>query len=68
VKSPSFWTRRVEIVRWFRRVAGVRLPVAVESTANVLIAGRSTFRMDYAYESVNEQHVGDPQPRMARLR
>ena len=22
-KSPSFWTRRVEIVRWYRRIAGV---------------------------------------------
>jgi hypothetical protein len=65
VKSPSFWTRRVEIVRWFRRVAGIRLPVAVESTANVLIAGRSTFRMDYAYESVNGRRVGNPQPRLA---
>lgn len=68
VKSPSFWTRRVEIVRWFRRVAGVRMPVAVESTANVVIAGRSTFRMDYEYESVDHQRVGSPQPRLAKLR
>lgn len=68
VKSPSFWTRRVDIVRWFRRVAGVRMPVAVESTANVLIAGRSTFRMDYEYESVNGERVGSPQPRTAQLR
>jgi hypothetical protein len=46
------------------------MPVAVESVANVLIAGRSTFRMTYEYESVNGQHVGDPQPqrRMAELR
>ena len=61
-KSPSFWTRRVEIVRWFRRVAGFRMPVAIESTANVLIAGRSTFRMTYEYETVDRQRVGDPQP------
>ena len=27
------------------------------------IAGPSTFRMTYEYESVNGQHVGDPQPR-----
>jgi len=68
VTSPSFWTRRVDVVRWFKRVAGVRMPVAVESLANVRIAGKSTFRMDYEYESVNGQRVGNPQPRMAQLR
>jgi hypothetical protein len=69
-KAPSFWTRRVEIVRWFRRVAGFRMPVALESTANILIAGRSTFRMSYEYETVNGQRVGDPQPqrRLSQLR
>jgi hypothetical protein len=69
-KSPSFWTRRVEVVRWFRRVAGFRMPVALESTANVLIAGRSSFRMTYEYETVNGQRVGEPQPqrRLSQLR
>ena len=52
-KSPSFWTSRVDIVRRYARVAGVRVPVALESTADVKIAGRSTFRMNYTYESVN---------------
>jgi hypothetical protein len=69
-KAPSFWTRHVDIVRWFRRVAGFRMPVAVESVANVLIAGRSTFRMSYEYESVDGIRVGAPQPqrRTAELR
>jgi hypothetical protein len=62
-KAPSFWTRRVEIVRQYQRIAGVRVPVAVESVAHVLIAGRSTFRMTYDYQIVNGHHVGDPQPR-----
>jgi hypothetical protein len=62
-KAPSFWTRRVEIVRQYQRVAGVRVPVAVESVAHVLIAGRSTFRMTYEYQVVNGHHVGDPRPR-----
>ena len=48
-KTPSFWTRRVEVVRRYERVAGIRLPVSIESTAHVLIAGRSTFRMTYEY-------------------
>ena len=62
-KSPSFWTRRVEIVRWYRRIAGFRMPTSLESTANVRIAGVSTFRMRYEYESINGQRVGSPQPR-----
>ncbi len=61
-KAPSFWTRRVEIVRWFQRLGGARMPVALESVASVLIAGRSTFRMTYDYETVNHQRVGTPQP------
>jgi hypothetical protein len=62
-KSPSFWTRRVEIVRWYQRIAGFRMPKALESVANVLVAGMSTFRMSYEYESINGQRVGNPQPR-----
>lgn len=62
-KSPSFWTRRVEIVRWYRRIAGFRMPTALESVANVRVAGVSTFRMSYEYESINGQRVGSPQPR-----
>lgn len=60
-KSPSFWTSHVELVGWFRRVAGYRLPVAYESVANVWIAGRSTLRMSYEYETVNGLRVGNPQ-------
>ena len=61
-KSPSIWTRRVEIMRQYQRIGGVRVPVTVESVAHVLIAGRSTFRMTYEYQTINGQHVGDPQP------
>ena len=62
-KTPSFWTKRVEIVRWYQRIAGFRMPTALESVANVRIAGVSTFRMTYEYESINGQRVGNPQPR-----
>lgn len=57
VKRPSFWTRRVEVVRKYVRVGGVRVPVAMHSTADVLIAGRSTFEMTYEYDSINGQPV-----------
>ena len=62
-KTPSFWTRRVAIVRWYQRIAGFRMPTALESIANVRVAGDSTFRMTYEYESINGQRVGNPQPR-----
>jgi len=61
-KAPSLWTRRVDVVRRYERLAGVRVPVSIESVAHVLIAGRSTFKMTYDYETINGQHVGNPQP------
>jgi hypothetical protein len=64
-KTPSFWTRRVEVIRKYERINGVRVPVAIESVAQVLIAGRSTFKMTYEYEAINGEHVGNPQPRLA---
>jgi hypothetical protein len=64
-KTPSFWTRRVDVVRRYERKGGVRVPVAIESVAHVLIAGRSTFKMTYEYQTINGQHVGDPQPASA---
>jgi hypothetical protein len=64
VKAPSFWTRRVEIVRHYKRFAGIRMPVALESVAHIMIAGRSTFRVTYDYETVNGQKFGSPQARV----
>jgi hypothetical protein len=61
-KTPSFWTRRVDVVRRYERLGGVRVPVSIESVAHVLIAGRSTFRMTYEYETINGQRVGSPKP------
>ncbi len=49
-KSPSFWTRKVDIIRWYQRIAGFRMPTALESVANVMVAGLSTFKMSYEYE------------------
>jgi hypothetical protein len=53
VKRPSFWTRRVQIVRDYGRIGGVRVPLATGSTADILFAGQSTFSMTYEYESIN---------------
>jgi hypothetical protein len=60
-KTPSFWIRRVDIVRHYRRFGGISMPVGVESVANLLVAGHSTFKMTYDYESVAGRRVGSPQ-------
>lgn len=52
-KNPSFWTNRVEVSRRYGRIAGVRVPLQVESTASVKIAGTSEFSMIYEYASIN---------------
>lgn len=52
-KNPSFWTTRVDLVRRYERVGGIRVPVRVDSTAQVRIAGASTLSMVYDYEMVN---------------
>lgn len=53
VKTPSWWTRSVRVVRRYARVGGIRVPVETESTAEVRIAGRSHFRMRSTFLSVN---------------
>ena len=52
-KSPSFWTSRVDVVRRYRRLGGIRVPMRVDSVAQVRLAGRSTFSMTFDYEMVN---------------
>jgi hypothetical protein len=61
-KRPSFWTRRVDVVRRYERLGGVRVPIAMESTAQVLLVGRSTFSMTYDYQTVNGQPVSKEPP------
>lgn len=60
VKRPSFWTRKVLIVRDYARIGGVRVPIAMGSTADILFAGQSTFSMSYEYESINDVAVYAP--------
>ncbi|HEY0284776.1 MAG TPA: hypothetical protein VGC23_05260 [Vicinamibacterales bacterium] len=56
-KSPSFWVRWVEVSRSYAPVGGAMMPVAVESSADVRIAGMSTFSMSYDYQMVDGQAV-----------
>ena len=52
-KSPSFWTRRIDVVKQYTRVAGLRVPVRIDSTAQIRFAGASTMTMTYDYKMIN---------------
>jgi hypothetical protein len=56
-KNPSFWVRNVEIVRSYKRIDGVVMPVTLESTAHVRIFGPSSLRMTYVYSEVDGHRV-----------
>jgi hypothetical protein len=56
-KSPSFWVRSVNVSRSYSPVGGAMMPVAMESTADVRIAGMSVFSMTYHYQTVDGQAV-----------
>ena len=56
-KSPSFWVRWVKVSRSYSAVGGAMMPIAVESTADVRMAGMSTFSMTYDYQMVDGQAV-----------
>jgi hypothetical protein len=60
-KSPSFWTRRIEVVKQYARVAGLRVPVRIDSTAQIRFAGASTMTMTYHYEMINGINVTSSQ-------
>jgi hypothetical protein len=56
-KNPSFWTSLVNVVRHYARLAGVRVPIATESTAKVKFAGNAQLEVSYEYEMVNGREV-----------
>ena len=53
------------IVRRYGRVAGVRVPVATETTAKVKFVGKAQLEVLYDYHSVNGQPVGVSEHRSA---
>jgi hypothetical protein len=53
VKRPSFWTKKVEVTRKYGRIAGVRVPLEMESVAQMRVVGPATFLMTYQYEMIN---------------
>ncbi len=59
-KTPSYWTRSVDVTRRYERHAGVRVPVELVSTADVRLAGRSHFRTGYEYLTINGTPLSPP--------
>lgn len=58
-KNPSFWTKRVDVVRHYDRIGGARVPVRLESVAQIRLAGTSTLSMTWEYETINGVPVAE---------
>jgi len=56
-KNPSFWTKRVDVVRRYERIGGMRVPIRLDSVAQVRLAGTSTLAMTWEYETINGERV-----------
>jgi hypothetical protein len=56
-KNPSFWIKRVDVVRRYDRISGMRVPVRLDSIAQVRLAGTSTLSMTWDYETINGERV-----------
>ena len=66
-KNPSFWTSLVNIVRRYARIAGVRVPIATETTAKVKFVGNAQLDVVYDYRIVNGRTVALSERRSAEL-
>ncbi len=60
-KNPSFWVTRVNVVRQYRRINGVLMPVSLDTTAQLRLFGSSALRMTYTYSRVDDRAVPDPE-------
>jgi hypothetical protein len=58
-KNPSFWLSRVNVVRSYRPINGVSMPILLETNAHLRLLGSSALRMTYRYSHVDEQPVSD---------
>jgi hypothetical protein len=59
-KSPSMWVRWADVCRRYTVIGGAAMPVSIESTADVRLAGVSKFTMSYAYNMVDGQAIASP--------
>lgn len=57
-RNPSFWLTRVNIVRSYRRIEDVVMPVSLETSGRLRLLGSSSLRMTYRYSHIDERPVG----------
>jgi hypothetical protein len=67
-KSPSFWTRSVDVMRRYARRAGRAMLVEVRSLADVKLVGPTEFVMSYEYQSVDGHAAHESQPTLMLTR
>ena len=60
-KNPSFWVTRMNVVRSYRRINGVLMPVSLDTTAQLRLLGASALRMTYRYSQINDLPVDHEQ-------
>jgi hypothetical protein len=58
-KNPSWWVTRVDVVRLYRRINGVLMPVSLDTQARLRLFGSSSLRMTYRYAQIDERPVVD---------
>jgi hypothetical protein len=58
-KRPSFWTLSTQVERRYKRMDGIWLCDAMESTSNIFVAGKSTLKVDYNYLRVQTAGASD---------
>jgi hypothetical protein len=56
-KNPSFWAKRVDVVKQYGRIGGLRVPLRVDSIAQMRLAGTATLTMTYDYQMINGINV-----------
>jgi len=56
-EKPSFWTKRVHVIRRYDHIAGIHVPVEMASVADIRIVGAANFSMSYRYLEINGQKV-----------
>jgi hypothetical protein len=58
-RNPSFWVTRVTVVRSYRRINDVTMPVSLDTTADLRLLGSSALRMTYRYSRIDDRAVDD---------
>jgi hypothetical protein len=58
-KNPSFWVKSVHIVKSYKRINNVVLPVRLDTSARLKLLGQATLRMTYAYSEIDGHRAAD---------